>query len=532
MNDQSNLPRLRKLARAKRELLTRIERCLYEGSLSEFVAAGWSSIENVPYERNWAIEALCEHLQAVTEGYISRLLVNFPPRCAKSNVASIMWPAWVWARSEHNYLSGPGVRFLTASYGDKLAIELAGKFRALVGSPWYNRYWGDRVQLKRAGLETIETLAKGGRRSTSVGGSLIGLGGDVIIVDDPHNTEQAESETERETTLRWWREISNTRLNDPRRTPIVVIMQRLHQADIAGTILEGDEEGQRWVWLNIPMEYDPDRHCVTGWIAKDRKPHYWQDPRKERGELMWQERFSRATLTATARELGPYMYSGRYQQDPVPDGGGIIKAAWWQPWKAKQWPVFDYLLASLDTSFTEKQENDPSAMTVWGVFLDEHGRRRVMLVDAWSEHLEFYRLVEKAAKTCKSLKVDRLLIEAKANGISVAQELRRLHSREPWSVDTIDPKSADKIARVHSVVPLFADDVVFAPTDRDWAMLVIKQCTAFPKGAHDDLVDTVSQALRYLRDMGLAETGAESQAALTESLRYRSPRSMRLPYVA
>lgn len=529
MND---LSRLQHLAKAQRELALRVDRAECEADFKTFVRRAWSSIENVPYEENWALDALCDHLQAVTEGYIRFLLANFPPRCAKSNIASIMWPAWTWCRSEESFTSGAGTRFLCASYGDTLSLQMSNAGRRLIGSPWFQARWGKRFSL-RADQNTkgrYENTKGGARIATSVGGSLIGIGGNINIGDDLHNTEQVESEAERENSLRFWREFSTTRLNDPRQGAWVCIMQRLHAEDVAGWIIANDLE-EEVTWLNIPMAYDPERHCVTGWIESG-KTRYWEDPRRAAGELMWPDRFSQATLASTARSLGPYMYSGRYQQLPTPLGGGIIKAEWWQPWKGIGWPIFDFILASLDTAHTEKQENDPSAMTVWGVYADENGRQRLMLMDGWADHLEFHDLVTKVAKTCRDFKIDRLLVEAKANGMAVAQEIRRLHSRDLWSVEEINPGSADKVARVHSVVPLFADGVITAPLDRDWAAMVIKECAAFPKGKHDDLVDTCSQALRFLRSIGLAEIGAELAAQFEDSRKWRSPKAGRLPYVA
>lgn len=555
MND---LSRLQKLARALKELKLREERDHCEADFKEFVRQGWSSIENVPYEENWALDALCDHLQAVTRGHVRRMLANYPPRCAKTNITSVLWPVWTWIQLDISYTSGPQVKFVCASYGSDLSLKIADKCLKLLTSPWFQERWGRRVKLlgSRPGKEHIKNTAGGERIASSVGGSLLGIGYDVGIADDLHNTNptllgQSLSEAEREAAITYWAEFSTTRQNDPRRAAIVAIMQRMHEEDVSGHIIKNDTE-EEWVWFNVPMEYDPGRHCVTGWIEKgnvvdlDGNPvgavtKYWEDPRQHAGDLMWPGRFSKKLLQQYERELGPYMYSGRYQQDPTPSGGGILKKDWWLPWKQKDWPLFEFILASLDTAHTEKQENDPSAMTVWGVYQDENGRSRVMLMDGWAEHLEFHDLVTKVAKTCKSFKVDRLLVEAKANGMAVAQEIRRLHSRDLWSVEEINPGMADKVARVHSVVPLFADGVVTAPQSkdengeyqwRDWAAMVIKECAAFPKGKHDDLVDTCSMGLRYLRSIGLAEIGAELVAQFEDSRKYRSPKAGKLPYQA
>ena len=195
----------------------------------------------------------------------------------------------------------------------------------------------------------------------------------------------------------------------------------------------------------------------------------------------------------------------------------------------------DYIVASLDTAYTTKTENDFSALTVWGVFSGDvvaqatkveggqiersYGQQhpRVMLMQAWAERLELHELVQKVARTCKSMRVDKLIIENKAAGHSVAQELRRLFGHEDWGVQLLDPKGQDKLARLYSVQHLFAEGMVYAP-DRSWADQVITQVGTFPKGKNDDLVDTVSQAMRHLRDLGMLTRGPEFIADIEASM--------------
>ena len=513
--------RSRAVARAMLPLFRERER--YENSLIDFVEASWSSYDPSDYEPNWAIDALCEHLQAVTEGHIKRLLINFPPRCAKTNVASVCYPAWVWARQERSYLSGAQVRFLCGSYNDDLALQNSTKHRRLLLSPWYQRYWGKRVKITidQNTKTQFDTNAGGSRISTSARGSLLGIGGDVILIDDPHNTKQAESEAERLQALTWWREISTTRLNDPQQSAIVVIMQRLHEEDVSGVILSSDWSAD-WVHLCIPMAYEWRRHCVTslGWedprgVGDDDVPlvHVTDDglrvPRdggaeleldRREGELMWPERFGPDEIARITSELGPYMASGRLQQAPTPAKGGIFKREWWRTWESHdgKFPLFDHIVASLDSAFTEKEENDPSGFTVWGIWYDTElalvpdksgqfwhrqvgGQRRVMLLHAWRKHLamhgdevprkrdevyaEYVRrsqpswgLVEWVAHSCRRFKVDKLLIESKASGITAAQEMQRLYGEDAWSTQ-LEQVVGDKVARAHSVVPAWSSGV-------------------------------------------------------------------------
>ena len=228
-----------------------------EGSLISFVEGAWPSLDPTEYQSCWAIDALCEHLQAVTDGQIKKLLVNFPPRCGKTLVTSVCFPAWTWARSEQSYLSGPQVRFLCGSYNDDLRLQNSTKQRRLLLTPWYQKRWGKRfkITLDQNTKTQFDTSAGGSRISTSARGSLLGIGGDVVLIDDPHNTRNAESEAERQQALTWWREISTTRLNDPKQSAIVVIMQRLHEEDVSGVILSS-EWSSEWTHLCIPAEYE------------------------------------------------------------------------------------------------------------------------------------------------------------------------------------------------------------------------------------------------------------------------------------
>jgi predicted phage terminase large subunit-like protein len=260
------------------------------------------------------------------------------------------------------------------------------------------------------------------------------------------------------------------------------------------------------------MEYEVGRHCETS-VG-------WTDPRSEEGELAWPERFPEASLAPFKRL--PYMWAGQYQQRPEPRGGGIFKRDWWQEWEPPdgKFPLFDYVVASLDTAYTEKQQNDPSALTMWGAWRDAKDNRKIMLLHAWRERLELHPLVEKVAATCRRFKIDRLLIEAKASGLSVAQEIQRLYANELWGVELINPKAQDKVARAYAVQHLFSDGLIYAP-DRAWATMVQDEMASFPKATHDDLTDTATQALKHLRDIGLAVRRDEHQMDMNRMMEHR-----------
>jgi predicted phage terminase large subunit-like protein len=243
--------------------------------------------------------------------------------------------------------------------------------------------------------------------------------------------------------------------------------------------------------------------------------------------------------------MGPWTSAGQLQQRPEPKGGGVIKREWWKLWEGENFPSLDYVIASLDTAYTTKTENDYSALTVWGVFSggdqkavatrsinrdgdtismikrtysEEHPK--VMMLWAWQERLELHELVLKVQESMKKFKVDKLLIENKAAGISTAQEIRRLYGHEDFGVQLIDPKSQDKLSRLYSIQHLFAEGLIYAP-DRSWADQVITQVSTFPKGKHDDLVDTVSMALKHLRELGMLVRGDEWTADLEGQMSFK-----------
>lgn len=430
-------------------------------------------------------------------------------------------------------------RFVAFSYSVSLTERDNGKFRDLLVSQKFQRMWGHRFNLRKIGETKVTNDKTGSKLATSFGGVGTGERGDRVILDDPHNVKEGESEKVRGETVRWFRESLSNRLNDAEKSAIVVIMQRVHEADVSGTIIS---EGMGYTHLMIPMEFDLTRACVTS-IG-------WEDPRTEDRELAWPDRFSVNAVHDLKRDLGPYAYAAQYDQFPKPRGGGIIKDEWWQLWPSETYPQCEFVLASLDTAYTEKKENDASALTVWGVFRDKTGNPKLLLAYAWEGRLEVNDLVRSVSAVCSVDKrsssemtavlamlnrgsveteavprfpVDKLLIENKANGISVAQEMGRLYGQTGnFGVELVDPtKWGDKVARLYAVQHLFADEMIFAP-DLQFAELVINQVSSFPKAAHDDLVDSTSLALGYLRRTGLLLRREEHNRVTTDEAMWRS----------
>lgn len=536
------------------------ERC--EDSLLEFVKASWSSFNSHPFVSCWAIDAMCDHLEAVTMGHIPRLLINISPRCSKTSVCSIIYPAWTWARSEESFLSGPQVKFLCASYNHSLSLDSSNKARRLLFSPWYQTHWQGKISLQpdQNTKSQFDNTSGGSLIATSVGGSLLGLGGDIVICDDLNNTEKANSkkmdtEADRLKVGNFWNEIHSTRLNDPKRSAVIAVQQRVHEHDVSGLILDGEED---FVHLMIPMRYDEQRHCVTVKLPQYEDDEPWQDPRTIEGELMWAQRFGETEVAKLEAALGPYMAAGRLQQSPSPKGGGIIKRDWWQLWgpdeaklyglewngARKEFPAFELIVGSLDTSYGLKEENDYNALTIWGIWIDRNKNRRAMLMFAWNKRLplhgkvisanpgeakvqfeqrqkENWGLVEWVADTCKRYRVKRLLIEDKTRGRDVANEINRLYAREKWGVELIQPQG-DKVARTHSIVPMYTDNAIWAPDTR-WADAVLTQCMNFPKADHDDMHDTVTQFLNWARENGILVLADETTAATEDEAKFQHP---------
>jgi predicted phage terminase large subunit-like protein len=507
-----------------------------EGGLLNFVRYFWDVLEpQTEFVEGEALDAICQHLEAVTFGDINRLLINVPPGFMKSLLTDVFWPAWEWGPMEM-----PHLRYVAFSYAAGLTERDNGKFRDLITSHKYQELWGDKFKTRKIGEVKITNDKTGSKLATSVGGIGTGERGDRIILDDPHNVKEGESEAVRGETVRWFRESLSNRLNSMEQSAIVVIMQRVHEADVSGTIIENGFAD--YVHLMIPMEYDAGRHCTTP---------IWTDWREEDGELAWPERFPTKVVDDLKTSLGPYAYAGQYQQAPAPRGGGIFKRDWWQLWESPDdsFPPMEFVLVSADTAYTEKEANDPTGCTVWGLWRDKTGAPRIMLMHAWRKHLEMHGkyeprftnetnaefarrtqgqwgLVEWLAHTCQRYKADRLIIEGKASGLTAAQEIRRLHGTEGWGVQIVQPHG-DKVSRAHAVQPVFSQLLVYAP-DKEWAETVMSEMESFPKGRYKDLTDSATQAMKFLRDSGMIVHRHEHEYEVTEINRFRGGRTAAL----
>jgi|688.fasta_scaffold36620_3 predicted phage terminase large subunit-like protein len=534
-----------------------------EESLAEFTRQAWTVIEpSQPYTHGWHIDAICMHLEAITDGDINRLLVNVPPGTMKSLLTNVFWPAWEWGPK-----GMPSTRYLCTAHSQNLAIRDSTKMRRLIQSDWYQKRWGDTVKLTgdQNAKTKFENTATGFREAAAFQ-SLTGVRADRVIIDDPHSVDGALSEVQRESTITSFLEAVPTRLSNPDSSAIVVIMQRLHEGDVSGVILE---KNLGYVHLCLPMRFEPDRKCYT--------ELGFEDPREDDGELLFPARFPLAVVERDEAVMGVYASAGQFQQRPSPRGGGIWKRSDWVLYDnemaqtfgkpdANKYPDCDYIIASLDPAYTERSENDPSGFVIFGVcqrggatarrILSQRGEisevlddrdtlPNVILMYAWSKRLPIHGpdvlrepgesdtsfamrkkaamgLVEHVIDSCTRYSVDMLLVEAKGPGISVAQEIQRLNRTASWGVQLVNPGPSDKLARAYSVQPIFTSGMVIAP-DKTWADDTITECEQFPKGKHDDRVDAISQALRYLRERGMLRRPEEIAAEIQREATYQAP---------
>jgi hypothetical protein len=517
------------------------------GSLMAFIRHFWHIVEpNKKFVEGWALHAMCLHLEAVDRGEITRLLITVPPGAMKSLLCSVFFPLWQWGPRNR-----PQQRYLNFSYASHLTQRDNGRMLQILKSPEWRELWGPRkgggFALDAEGKEKIATNKTGWKLATSIGGVGTGERGDGVILDDPHSIKDDKSEVVRPETVRFFKEAMSNRLNDMEQSFIIAIMQRSHEADVAGEIVN---ENMGYVHLNIPMEYEFDQHCMTFVQHGPRKGQMlWQDPRTVEGECFWPERFP-PDAVAAIKKLGVHMWNGQYQQRPEPRGGAILLRSYWKPYtiptegkRKGKWPQFEYVLASLDSAFTEKTENDPSGFTIWGVFQAEDGSMCAMLLQAWRKWLtlggtkkipvkakhqswgdykqeteQHWGIVQWMRYECHRFKTDQLLIEAKASGHDIYHEMQKHAAEDPWNLTLVDPGNLDKLARIHRVQPIYAEGLVWAVLEKPFSKLAIDEAAAAPRGKFRDITDSSTQALHYLRKNGYLE---HVDVALAREMRER-----------
>jgi predicted phage terminase large subunit-like protein len=422
------------------------------------------------------IEVLATKLERCSRGELRRLIINLPPRSLKSHAASVAFVAWLFG---HN----PAAQVICASYGQELADKHARDCRTVVMSPFYRRAFpGTLLSTTKLSVNEFHTTRHGCRLSTSIGGVLTGRGADMIIIDDPLKPDEAMSEARRKAVNEWFDNSLLSRLNDKNKGVIIIVMQRLHMDDLVGHVLE---QGG-WDVLKFPAVAEEDEtfeiESVLGKRIYRRQP----------GELLQPEREPQQVLDRARRELGAYNFSAQYQQQPIPVEGNIVKNKWLLFYTPDEKPEeFSHIAQSWDTANTSGELNDYSVCTTWGVW-----EKRFYLLHVYRERLDFPELKRKVKELAKRFKADVVLVEDKASGTQLIQELKH---DEMSNIKPHTPRPGnDKVMRLRNQTTAFENELVLFPKEAPWLVEYLKELTAFPGGKHDDQADSTSQALEYL----------------------------------
>lgn len=471
-------------------------------NLRRFAKAAWPQVDPAPLVWSWHLDALCDHLSWVSTGDIRFLIVNMPPRTSKSKVTSVIFPVWDW-------LQDPALQFLTASYALQLSARDALASRRLIESPWFQGQWGRRFRFSwDEKLKRQYSNDKGGRRiAIATGSATTGEGGNRLIIDDPHNATEIESEAIRKGTHDWWDHAMVNRMNQPEKDAWIINGQRTGSDDLFGHIEETTDMRQV-VKLVLPNEFEPARRCIT-YSPKTGKVLF-KDPRKKAGDLLCPARIGPETTKRYKRSMGE-KYPPQFQQDPRGSGGKILKRDAWRMWEEEP-PECHAIFTVYDTAFEPDEVNDYSARTHWGLFWHSElmtnesgetarGKRRLcaFLLGRWKGKPGYSDLRDEVLTHWRKTKPDNVLVEKKATGIVLCQDLSKLNVRGLRKISLAHGKySIDKVERAHLASPMLDDGRVYYP-DREWAREVIQECADFPEAKHDDIVDTVTMALMWLR---------------------------------
>jgi len=468
--------------------------------LSDFIAGAWRIVEpGRPYIHGWHIDAISEHLEAATNGEIQNLIINMPPRHMKSLLVSVFWPMWVWTFR-------PESRWLFLSYADNLAVRDSLKCRRIINSNWYQANFGSMFKLtgdqnQKTRFDNDKT---GFRIATGVNGGATGEGGEFIVVDDPIKAKDSHSEAVREAANEWWGGTVSTRGNDPESMVRVIVMQRLHQRDLTGFVLDQMRSGGTpYELLCLPAEYEPNRCMLTTG---------WQDPRKVEGELLWPERFSAKTVERLKSELGSEA-PGQLQQRPTSAEGGIFQKSWWADGR-NRYRLDDATISKevvarwlfIDTAFKDKASNDFSACAVIELWPDY----RIGLRHMWSKRILSALLpgeIESLARTWNTdNKLRAVVIEDKGSGTTSIQTLRM--SAPAWLAEMVTefmPTGTKEYRARLASVWCERDCVQFPyPSNEngDWYNDFMDseqgELFMFPNAAHDDKVDTLTSGISFL----------------------------------
>jgi len=410
-----------------------------------------------------------EKLNKVASGEIKRLIVNMPPRHTKSEFASTFFPSYIMGKK-------PKMKIMQTTHTGELAVRFGRKVRNLMDQKEYKDVFPEvKLQADNKSAGRWETNKGGEYFAAGVGGAVTGRGADLLIIDDPHSEQDALSPNALESAWDWYTSGPRQRLQPG--GAIVLVMTRWSSIDLTAKLLESQKEplADQWEMIEFPAIFP------------------------ETDNPLWPEFWPKDELLKVKSSIPGIKWNAQWMQNPTAEEGAIIKREWWKRWKHKTIPPVKYIMQSYDTAFSKKQSADFSAISTWGVFKpSEDEPDCLILLDSQKGRWDFPELKEIAMREYTYWECDMVLIEAKASGTPLTQELRRMGIPV---VNYSPTRGHDKHSRMHSVAPIFESGMVYAP-QKTFAEEMIEECASFPFGANDDLCDTMTQALMRFREGG------------------------------
>jgi predicted phage terminase large subunit-like protein len=421
-----------------------------------------------------------EAFDRIAAGKLKRLIINMPPRHTKSEFASYLLPAFLMGRE-------PRTKVIQATHTGELAVRFGRKVRNLMDSERYKEVFTDvalRADSKAAGR--WDTNHGGEYFAVGVGGAMTGRGADILIIDDPHSEQDAASELALDNAWEWYTSGPRSRLQPG--GVVVIVMTRWGTKDLTSRLLKAQtsHRADQWEVIEFPAILPS-------------------------GKALWPEFWALDELLAVKASLSAQKWNAMYQQQPTNDEGAILKREWWKIWESEEPPAVNYLIQSYDTAYSKKETADYSVITTWGVFYPgEDSGPNIILLAVRRGRWDFPELKRIAKEEHDYWRPDNVLIEAKATGITLQQEMRRMGI--PVTMYSPGGRRAgqDKVSRAHSIAPLFEAGMVWAPYT-DWAEELVEECAAFPNGDHDDMVDSTTQALMRFRSGNFVTLGSDLQ---------------------
>ena len=421
---------------------------------------------------------IAEKLEKIATGELKRLIVNMPPRHSKSEFASYLMPAWFLGRN-------PKLKIIQATHNTELAVRFGRKVRNLIETEAYYEIFPEtklKADDKAAGRWGTE--AGGEYFAAGVGAAVTGRGADLFIIDDPHSEQDALSEGAFDNAYEWYTSGPRQRLQPG--GAIILVMTRWGTKELTGKLMKAqanDMMSDEWEVVEFPA------------IMPSDKP-------------LWPEFWNKDDLLKVKAALPVAKWNAQWQQQPTATEGAIVKREWWQPWEKEDVPPVKYIMQSYDTAFSKKETADYSAITTWGVFQpEEGGADHIILLDARRGRYNFPELKEVALEEYDYWEPDMVIIEAKATGTPLTDELRRTGIPV---LNYTPAKGRDKVTRMHTVAPIFEAGMVWAP-EKKFADEVIEECAAFPNGDHDDFVDSMTMALIRFRQGGFISLDGDEE---------------------